>query len=519
MELQFKRQYISKKQYAVGEIQAYYGYAMEVIDPRAKLVEGKLDAGESCVMLFGITAEEYAWKDTDLPRLDRLAAELRKNVPADRLLACRFCNLLGKNTGRSARPVTTPSIDEGTFQKALAERQRAEAGPIDAALLECRRLQNLCANADAPEGVKADFAAAKRDLCVKLRALDRIFVFYDAFIKGQWPSIGYDLHVEVFTTRARAERIQVRVRETNGGMPHWNLREVPAAEIEALLLKLTDDGVTALRVDNGFVAVELSLADLCAATAPVNANLRLKLIAEVQFALRWKYLKEHNAEERLLTPALESMLTLRNLSRWQIGNSLLYAICVERGAGEGVLCTAAAAKKLPPSEKARITPAARSVLLNANGDQRFLAVFTAPLRAAAFCERLHESAVPVAMTFDDVVARAQAGEGLVIDPESLSYRLPKQEFDHVLKLREQPPQIVRVKPAESAPSEEIRPAEAAKPAAPVAASADLPDPDAFRSDKPETNAAAETGASEETPCASKASESPKKGFFRKFFGR
>lgn len=514
MELKFKREYISKKQYSAGEIQALLGYAMEVIDMRTKLQEGKLEPGESCMLLFGITPEEYAWKDTDTAKLDKLAAELRKNVPADRLIACQAISILGKKTARAVRPVTSASIDDGAFVRRMAEKMKQSGGPIDKQLMECRRLQNLCRDKNAPEGVKVDFAAAKRELCAALRGLDKIYVAYDAFIKGEWPSVGYDLHVEIFTTLQRAEIMRRRMQEANGGMDRWKIREVPGSEIEALILKIADDGINLMRIDNGFAAAEVSIADLHSGNAPENANLRLKLLSEVQYALRWKYLKENGADEKLLNPALESMLTMRNLGGWQLGNAVLYAICVEKNSGSARLCTAEAAKKLDASVEKKVTPAVKTVMLNEPGGQRrFLAVFTAPLRAAALCERLNEDAVPVAMTFDDIAARAQACDGVIVDPESLSYRVIREDFDRIRDLRSKPPQIVRVK-AENAP---VQPAPQIKTESDDSIG-DLPDPDALGAPKTEDKAPAELIEPDEIS-SPEPKDKKRKGFFGKFFGK
>lgn len=525
MEIQFKRQYVSKKQYSVGEIQAFLGYAMEIVDMRTKLEDGKLEPGESCMLLFGITPEEYAWKDTDTAALDRLCAELRKHVPADRLIACQARSILGKNTGRAVKPVTSGSIDDGAFAKRMAEKLVQARGPIDEKLLECRRLQNLCADKNAPEGVKVDFAAAKRELCAALRGLDKIYVAYDALIKGDWPSIGYDLHVEVFTTLKRAETMQQRMKAAHGGMDKWKIREIPRDEIEAFILKLADDGVNALRIDNSFVAAEVSIADLHSGSAPANANLRLKLLAQVQFALRWKYLKENNGEEKALRSALESMLTMRNLGEWQLGNAVLYAVCLEKKTGSEMLCTAEAAKKLDSSLEKKVSMGLRNVLLNEpGGSRRFLAVFTAPLRAATLCERMHEDAVPVAMTFDDIAARAQAGDGIIIDPESLSYRILKSEFDRIRDLRGKPPQIVRVKVEEKPAAEKPAAAELPNPDAAAKPESDmggLPNPDAFEAEAPRQAPAEEAQEVLEADSVSDPADknNGRKGFFKRLFGK
>ena len=94
MELKYQVTYRAKglKAYSVGEIQGL-GPAMELTEPRLRAAEGKLGPGEICMLIFGVTAEEYAWHENDAKKLDALAEQLRKRVPADRLIAWRVVDL------------------------------------------------------------------------------------------------------------------------------------------------------------------------------------------------------------------------------------------------------------------------------------------------------------------------------------------------------------------------------------------------------------------------------------------
>ena len=97
MEIKYKRSYAPKgKNYSVGEVPLMFGCALEIADPRAKMEVGKLEPGEVCMMIFGITPEEYAWRESNPRQLDALAARIGKTLPRDRLIGYRVCNLLGK---------------------------------------------------------------------------------------------------------------------------------------------------------------------------------------------------------------------------------------------------------------------------------------------------------------------------------------------------------------------------------------------------------------------------------------
>ena len=174
MEIKYKRSYAPKgKNYSVGEVPLMFGYALEIADPRAKLETGKLAPGEVCMMIFGITPEEYAWRESDPQRLDALAARISKALPKDRLIGYRACSLLGKPVEREIRPLMGEHMPEDDFAARLTrERGGAlQAGPLDAQLAECRRLQKLCAQKGAPEQIRQDWLQARRALSEGLRAL------------------------------------------------------------------------------------------------------------------------------------------------------------------------------------------------------------------------------------------------------------------------------------------------------------------------------------------------------------
>lgn len=489
MEIRYKRTYLPPKgkRYTAGEIQAMLGYAVEVADPRVPLKDGRLAPGEICMMLFGVTPEEYAWKDTDSKALDHLVQKLCKEIPADRLLGWRICDLKGAVVHKSVQLKTGESIDGGAFAARMKEKIRETmSGPIDEIIRESRRLQKLCEDKNAPEGVKQDWKAAREAMGKAILGLEKVYVVDEALVGGRWPSVGFDGRIEVFTTRERAEGIKPQITAANGGVEIWSIRELPGAELVNYLRSCGMDGLNALRVDNGFQAAELNLQDFMPELMGENIALRSLIIREIEAGMRWNKHKEMGTEEKYLRNALEGMLTFRNFAWREIGNAGLYVICA---GGVREKCV---------------------VLGGKDGGEKLLAVFTDRIRAASFAERLDGNPVPVAMNFDELTQRAQAFNGLMVDVGVLNYRLPAAEFEKVKELRAKPPVVVRVQRPEvqeSVPQPNTR------------ASADmgsLPNPDDF--DVPKVQREPERQIEIQTETQNE--EKPeKKGFFKKLFGK
>lgn len=473
MEIHYKRSYVPprRRRYTAGEIPVMLGYAMEIADPRAVLCEGKLEPGETCLLLFGITPEEYAWRNADAKRLDALAEQLKRTVPADRLIAWSVCDLKGARVQRSVRPQTGASIDGGAFAAALRQHGAGEAGPLDRELLDCRRLQLLCAQKDAPEDARAEWSAARHSLGAALPQLDCIYVAEEALLDGKWPYVGPGGRVELFTLEARARNVQARVTEANANVELWRLRKLSGAEIEAYLRRCGGNGLRAFRVDNGFCSVEIALEDILADVQVQNANLRAMLIREIACGVRWKRLKEAEAPEQNLRGLLEGMLSMRNFAWRELGRGKLCALCADEN-----LQNCAFISGQP------------------NGE-RMLAVFTDKLRAAAFAERMAGNSHVVELSFDELAKRAAAAGGMVIDAGEMGYCLPKSAFDRVRELREGPPLAVRIQPPQAKGDGEAR----AAAEVPRMGAGELPDPDKVA--LPATEASKVARAKDGAPCA------------------
>ena len=232
MEIRYKRTYVpgGMKRYTLGEVLGMPGYALEAADPRVKLKAGKLAPGEICMLIFGVTPEEYALRESDPKALDALAEKLLKNHPADRLLAWRIVDLKGAPVQKEIEVLTGDSIDGGAYTRMMREKTvQMQAGPVDALLLESKRLQKLCADKNAPEGVKQDWLAARASLGRALMELEKLYVADDVLTGNRWPAIGFDGRAEIFTTRERAERTarQITSRRMRSSLP-WMLRRSSA---------------------------------------------------------------------------------------------------------------------------------------------------------------------------------------------------------------------------------------------------------------------------------------------------
>ena len=481
MEIQYRRSYVPArgKRYTAGEIPAMLGYAVEIADPRPRMREGKLEPGEVCMLLFGITPEEYGWRESAPKALDALAERLRKNLPADRLIGWRVCDLKGAPVQRNLKLETGESIDAGAFAQALQARVKAtQAGPLDAQLLECRRLQTVCSAKDAPETARAELREARRALGAGLLSLERLYVADEAVLNGRWPCVGLDGRVELFTRRERGERALRHIAQVNAGVEFWQLRELAGEQIESTLRRWAADGLTALRVDNGFASAELELADVLEAAPAENAPLRALMLREVECGARWNRLKAADAPEPNQRGMLESMLTLRNFAWRALGQAKLWVLCA---GGDRRNCV---------------------VLGRRDGAERLLAAFTERDRAAAFARSVPGAPTLAELRFDELAERAGKAAGILIDVGELGYRLPAEAFAKVRELRDRPPLAVRIEPPKPAQSAAPRPA---------AQLGELPDPDQFAPATPQQV----QGRAEETAPAPGSRE--KKGFFRQLF--
>lgn len=443
MEIRYKRTFspAGGKRYTVGEIAAMLGYAMELAEPRLKLQEGKLAPGEVAMLLFALTPEEYALKDSDPSALDALAEKLRRQIPADRLMGWRILDLKGSLVQKVIRPAAGESIDGGAFALRLREKT---AGPIDDLVKAAHQLQRQASGQDAPEELKQQWLKGRQALGAALMNLEATWVAYDALSGDRWPSVGFDGRIEIFTTEHRALRIQGEITAAQAGVQVWSLRSLGKDELLTLLKNCAGDGLTLLRVDNGFFPAELTVKDCCMHALQDNAALRSMMLREIQYGLRYNRFKDIQAPEKNLRGALESMLTLRGFTWREIGNGSLWALCA---GGLRDKCV---------------------VLGGRDGGEKLLATFTETRRAQEFAKKLNNPALrPVEMKFDELMQRCDQTQtsGLLLDYGFIGYRLGKADFEKVLEMRGKPPVIVRVQ-------------EQKKPDAPVQ-EAGLPNPDEF----------------------------------------
>ena len=514
MEIKYKQTYAPKgKNYSVGEVGWMLGYAMQLIDPRPQLESGKLEPGEVCMILLGITPEEYALRESDPKALASLAQQLGKYLPKDRMIGFRVVNLLGKSVQREVKLRVGDCMPDDDFAKHLDNARGAalRKGPLDDRLAECKRLQALCAQKDVPEQIRLDWLDTRRTLAEGLRAQPALYMAYEAGMNGRWPSFGFDGCVELFTSAERGERARDRLRQDSAGEDIWLIREIKQTELDATLNMLSDCGVKQLRVDNGFTAVRMQLDDLCAATPTDNATLRNFIQREVEYGMRFNRLKAANADEPKQRGALESMLTMRNFALRELGNAVLYVACPD--VGNGRLCTQRAGARLEGANW-QVVSAEKCMLITAQDKQkRFLAAFTSPIRLTSFTEQKGANVSAVAMTLDDVIQRA-GKDSIMIDPGLIGYCVDDKMTAKALEIRDKPPMAVRIQPPK--PQPQPQPQAQASEQKKIGLG-DLPDPDSVdwsRSapPKPQTD-------SEALPKADSVEAPKKKGFFKKLFGK
>ena len=503
MEVNFKRTFVAKnRRYALGEIGAMHGYAMEITELRPRLSSGRLQPGEAMLIFFGITPDEYEMREANPKQLDQLAAAIRKSYPADRLIGYLVRDLKGDIIARDVQLETVPSIDENGFP-----RPAVQGGAIDAELNACARLQEI--PADAPEGVKQDWIAARRAAAQALLKLDSIFVAYDLLTNGRYPAQSFDGRIYLFTSMQRAENEHAQVTKAVG-LDIWQIREIKSAEYDRFFAEQRNLGMEFVRVDSGFTTAELRIEDFGDAPLAPDARIMNLMLSQVVYGVRWMNMKQKNAPENAVRGAMESTLTMRNFAWREIGNAVLYIACPGTGERE---CTQAAHARIG---EGRIVPVDACVQIADNSDSKeFIVAFTSAARAAAFAGCMNPPVHPVAAVFDDVVRLAKGCDGIILNIGELGYRVQKAQFEDVLELRAKPPIAVRVRTEADAARDS---AEETQKAPRVNASlpnpdAALPDPDAYLP-KREVIAPQPVQPEPQTDAPAK-----KAGFFKRLFGK
>lgn len=500
MNVKFKKTFATKNNlYGLGEINMMYGYAMEITELRPRLSAGKLQPGEAMLIFFGITPEEYEMRETNPKRLEQLAAAIRKSYPADRLLSYLVLNFKGDIIARDVQLETVPTIDENGFP-----RPAAQGGAIDAELNACARLQEI--PADAPEGVKQDWIAARRAAAQALLKLDSFFVAYDLLTNGRYPAQSFDGRIYLFTSMQRAENEHAQVTKAVG-LDIWQIREIKSAEYDRFFAEQRNLGMEFVRVDSGFATAELRIEDFGNAPLAPDARIMNLVLSQVVYGVRWMNMKQKNAPENAVRGAMESTLTMRNFAWREIGNAVLYIACPGNGERE---CTQAAHARIG---EGRIVPVDACVQIADNSNSKeFIAAFTSAARAAAFAGRINPPLHPVAATFDDIVRLAKGCDGIILNIDEIGYRVQKDHFEDVLELRAKPPIAVRVRAEADAAresAEETQEAPRMNASLPNPDTA-LPDPDAHL---PKREAIAPQPEPQTDAPAKKA------GFFKRLFGK
>jgi len=165
MELRFRTTYVNDElKYAVGLVgpAGAEEYAMRVIDPTHIIMTDPetWTPGTDPSALFGMTEEEYNWKDTDLEKLDELAQKLRTDIPTDRLLAER------DGVRKKDR---VESIDYGKYVRYRKERNERRRDEMIARMLNAEELYCMyCGETNKPYVFQYSFLQMFEDKAVAM---------------------------------------------------------------------------------------------------------------------------------------------------------------------------------------------------------------------------------------------------------------------------------------------------------------------------------------------------------------
>ncbi len=165
MELRFKTTYVNDElKYAVGLVgpAGAEEYAMRVLDPTHIIMTDPetWTPGTDPSALFGLTEEEYNWKDSDLEKLDELAQKLRTDIPTDRLLAER------DGVRKKDR---VESIDYGKYVRYRKERNERRRDEMIERMLNAEELYCMyCGETNKPYVFQYSFLQMFEDKAVAM---------------------------------------------------------------------------------------------------------------------------------------------------------------------------------------------------------------------------------------------------------------------------------------------------------------------------------------------------------------
>ncbi len=165
MEIRFKATYVNEDlHYAVGIVEPIGDYAVRVLDPTHIIMTDpeKWTPGTDPSAIFGITEEEYGWKDTDLEKLDDLAQKLRTDIPKDRLISEKD----GVRTADRAE-----SIDYGKYTRYRKERNEKRRDEVISGMLAAENLYMMyCGETGKPYVFRFRFILMYEDKTMAMEA-------------------------------------------------------------------------------------------------------------------------------------------------------------------------------------------------------------------------------------------------------------------------------------------------------------------------------------------------------------
>ena len=340
----------------------------------------------------------------------------------------------------------------------LRQQQRREApkDPVLSAKMKVRTLSDIKYNAESREQkakAEAELAQASKQLGELLLQQEQLWVLNCDFPGGKPAYLGMDGRLELFTKQALAEAGQKALLEQ---VQVKTLPRLLAGEetIRAFFTNCAHNGLQVLRLDNGSPsACELWLRDFFTYRAAdiideKNRELRHMFLRAKQY--QWQRGSLADLESPTARNLAQIMLTMKFNGFRCLGNGLVYALA-DPTEEDRVYATEAALKLLekwlPGSGYEQVTdlhaPSCQKNLhlcyVNKPGEQGkmetgMVCVFTdlpqAKAGQALFRHSGMDSSV-VTMTWQELAGRAVQCAGIVVDMQTLSFEIAKEEFGTV----------------------------------------------------------------------------------------
>lgn len=298
---------------------------------------------------------------------------------------------------------------------------------------------------------------AKKSLGKMLLEQDALYVAFDQDFNAIYPYLALDGRIEVTTSKERAEALKNHYSEKQLGT--LMIKEVKNEEITNFFLFCLSLGIHAMRLDNGFLPVNIFFYDFMTYQEKnimeiYNRSMRAQFIHLLQMSYRLRKL-DQSADVALRKKMTEILLTAKANGYRNLGNGLVYVISKASKDSNDIFFTSNAlkqanafieTKKLNP-DLLKINDQEVSIfneplalrLINQKKDNQltsYLCAYTnyeealkvkQQMKIKDACDQI------VVVTYDELMFHANKCGGILVDMLAYGLQIPARDYHEIIK--------------------------------------------------------------------------------------